>query len=118
MTVIEHYIHEAPAEHQAILNEVYQLIKKLIPDATEKISYGMPTFYFHENLVHFAAAKKHLGFYPTPSAIAQFQEELINYPSSKGAVQFVYTQPLPTELIKKMVLFRKEEIVKKLELPK
>lgn len=109
MTIIETYIQQAPLEHQEILNQMYQLIKQTAPEATEKISYGMPTFFQNGNLVHFAAAKNHLGFYPTPSAIKAFEKELTPYKTSKGAIQFPYSKELPVALIEKIVLFRVQE---------
>lgn len=113
MTIIEEYIEQAPSQHQDVLTEVYHLIKELLPEAEEKLAYGMPTFYWKENIVHFNSAKKHLGFYPTPSAITAFADQLKGYKTSKGAAQFPYDQPLPTELIKEIVLFRKEEVLNK-----
>lgn len=112
MSPIEIYINDAEKEQQPLLKELYQLIKEIVPaETTEKISYGMPTFYLKENLVHFGAMKKHLGFYPTPSVLTAFQEQLEDYKTSKGAVQFPYEQELPSDLIKKMVHFRLEEVV-------
>lgn len=114
MSSIEKYIHEANQEQQLKLNEIYQLIKEIVPvETTEKISYGMPTFYLKENLVHFGGMKKHLGFYPAPSAIEAFSEELTDYKTSKGAVQFPYDQELPTALITDMVRFRLKEVAEK-----
>jgi uncharacterized protein YdhG (YjbR/CyaY superfamily) len=110
LTVIEEYIHNQPEEHQQVLNEIYQAILSVIPDeATEKISYGMPTFYLYGNLVHFAPAKKHLGLYPSPSAITEFSKELKPYKTSKGAIQFPYTKDLPIALIQEIVQFRVKE---------
>jgi uncharacterized protein YdhG (YjbR/CyaY superfamily) len=107
MTIIEEYILNQSEEHQKVLNEIYQAILAVIPaEASEKISYGMPTFYLNGNLVHFAPAKKHLGFYPGPSAITNFSKELEGYKTSKGAIQFPYTKKLPIALIQKIVLFR------------
>ncbi|MBM7711997.1 iron chaperone [Enterococcus xiangfangensis] len=112
MSPIEIYINDAEKGQQALLKELYQLIKEIVPaETTEKISYGLPTFYLKENLVHFGAMKKHLGFYPTPSVLTAFQEQLKDYKTSKGAVQFPYEQELPIELIKRMVHFRLEEVV-------
>ncbi|MBP2099214.1 iron chaperone [Enterococcus rivorum] len=113
MTPIEEYIATCPKERQLKLNELYQTIKNIVPDATEKIAYGMPTFYLHGNLVHFANAKKHIGFYPTPSAITTFQAELVPYKTSKGAIQFPVTEELPIDLIEKIVAFRVQENLKK-----
>ncbi|WP_125588492.1 iron chaperone [Companilactobacillus jidongensis] len=110
MTVIEDYIKTAPKAQQSKLNEMYRILKKELPDATEKIAYGMPTFYLDENIVHFAAFKNHLGFYPTPSPIVKFADELKKYKTSKGAIQFPYEESLPEELIKRIVEFRKSEL--------
>ncbi len=88
------------------------MIQEAAPEATETINYQMPTFVLHGNLVHFAAQKKHIGFYPTPSGIEAFQAELAGYKSSKGAVQFPLDQPLPLELIGRIVTFRVAENVR------
>ncbi|MCL2688114.1 MAG: DUF1801 domain-containing protein [Methanobrevibacter sp.] len=103
---IDEYILEYPEDIQKILKKVRKTIQELVPDASEKISYGMPTFYQGENLVHFAANKKHLGFYPSSSGVKNFKEELSDYKTSKGAIQFPYDKPIPYELIKKIVKFR------------
>ncbi len=113
MTIIEEYIQTVPQEQQKKMRQVYEIIKKIVPTATERISYGMPTFYLNGNLVHFANMKQHLGFYPTPSAIKKFQTDLKDYKTSKGAVQFTYEQELPTILIQKMVAYRVKEQEKK-----
>jgi uncharacterized protein YdhG (YjbR/CyaY superfamily) len=86
-----------------------ETIRAAAPDATEKISYGMPTFYDGGNLVHFGVAKNHIGFYPTPNGIEAFQEELAPYASGKGSVQFPHNQPLPLELVTRITQFRLEE---------
>ena len=103
---IKSYISAQPKERQSVLRDVYAIIKKEAPDATEAIKYGMPTFVGNKNLVHFAAMKSHLGFYPTPSAIEHFALDLAPYRTSKGCVRFAYDTPLPTSLIAKMVRFR------------
>ncbi|MBO0454374.1 iron chaperone [Candidatus Enterococcus murrayae] len=114
MSPIEEYIHAAETDQQPMLQEIYQLIKEIVPEeTTEKISYGMPTFYLTENLVHFGAMKKHLGFYPTPSAMTAFEERLKDYKTSKGALQIPYKQELPSEMITEMVRFRLKEVVEK-----
>jgi uncharacterized protein YdhG (YjbR/CyaY superfamily) len=111
---IDQYIHGLPKHIQAILSELRSSIRLAAPEAIEKISYQMPTFYFNGNLVHFAAFERHIGFYPTPSGITTFQQELKIYKTSKGAVQFPIDQPLPLKLIKKIVEFRvKENALKK-----
>jgi uncharacterized protein YdhG (YjbR/CyaY superfamily) len=84
-------------------------IKSAAPGAEEKISYQMPTFALKGNLVHFAAHKKHIGFYPTPSGIQAFKEELSIYETSKGAIRFPIDKPLPLDLISKIVKFRVNE---------
>ena len=84
-------------------------VQKAAPHATEKISYGMPTFYYNGNLVHFAAFKNHIGFFPTPSAIEAFEKELKSYKTSKGTVQFPLADPLPLQLIERIVKFRVKE---------
>ena len=88
-------------------------IASAAPDAAEKISYQMPTFVLEGNLVHFAAFKNHIGFYPTPSGITEFSEKLKPYKCSKGAIQFPLDMPLPIELIEQIVKFRVEENLRK-----
>jgi uncharacterized protein YdhG (YjbR/CyaY superfamily) len=110
---IDEYIATFPAEIQAILQEIRATIRAVVPDADEKISYQMPTFYLHGNLVHFAAFKNHIGFYPTPTGIEAFQEQLSAYKSAKGSVQFPLDQPMPLDLIREIVRYRVEESVTK-----
>ncbi|APX71573.1 DUF1801 domain-containing protein [Companilactobacillus allii] len=111
MSPIEEYIKNAPKNQQEMLNSMYYLLKNELCDANEKISYGMPTFYLDENIVHFAGMKNHLGFYPTPGPIAEFSIQLKDYKTSKGAIQFPYDQKLPEDLIKSIITFRKQEIL-------
>ena len=106
---VDEYIATFPAEIQAILEEMRSTIRAAAPDAEERISYQMPAFALHGNLVYFAAAKNHIGFYPTSSGIAAFQQELSAYDGSKGAVRFPIGQPLPLDLIRRMVEFRVAE---------
>jgi uncharacterized protein YdhG (YjbR/CyaY superfamily) len=108
-TTITAYIAAQPKEFQAPLRDLYALIAHEAPHATEAIKYGMPTFVGNKNLVHFALAKKHIGLYPTPSAIVHFSKELSGYNTSKGAIQFPLTTPLPKGLITKIVRFRVRE---------
>lgn len=111
---IETYINNYPKEVQKLLLSIKELINKITPEAEETISYGIPTFKLNGvNLVHFAAYKKHLGFYPTPSAITAFEKELIKYKQAKGSVQFPLNEALPIKLIEKIVRFRVKEITKK-----
>ncbi len=106
---IDEYIESCPKDVQTRLRELRSLIKGVVPEAIEKISYQMPTFYLNGDLVHFAAHSNHIGFYPTPSGITHFKEELEKYTTSKGAIQFPLEKPLPLGLIKKSVKFRAEE---------
>jgi uncharacterized protein YdhG (YjbR/CyaY superfamily) len=107
---IDEYIAEFPPETQKLLEEVRALIRASAPDATEKISYAIPTFDLHgKHLVHFAGFERHIGFYPTASGIEAFKEELKSYKSAKGSVQFPLGQPLPADLIRRMVEFRVQE---------
>lgn len=110
---INEYIADFPKDIQDKLNLIRKTIGEIAPEATEKISYGMPTFYFNGNLVHFAAYEKHIGFYPAPTVLVEFKEEVSKYKHSKGAVQFTLDQELPIELIKKIVKFRVKENLKK-----
>jgi uncharacterized protein YdhG (YjbR/CyaY superfamily) len=103
---IDEYIRSFPKEIQKLLNEVRAAIKSAAPEASEKISYQIPTFYLNGNLVHFAAFKNHIGFYPTSSGISAFKDELKEYKSAKGSVQFPLDKPMPIDLIKKIVKFR------------
>lgn len=106
---ISQYIKLFPQSTQQKLSQLRSVIKKSAPQAQEKISYQMPTFYLNGNLVHFAGYKNHIGFYPTPSAIKTFQKELAKYQYSKGAIQFPLTKKLPLTLIKKIVKYRVKE---------
>lgn len=106
---IDEYIAQFPEDIQAILQQIRSVIKDAAPDATEKISYQMPTFYLKGNLVHFAAFKTHIGFYPVPSGIEKFKEELSQYKSGKGSAQFPLDKPIPYDLIRRITLFRVEE---------
>lgn len=108
-STVDEYIAEFPPEIRKVLEELRALIKSLAPGATEKISYAIPTFHWNGNLVHFAAFERHIGFYPTPSGIEAFREELKPYKTAKGSVQFPLDQPLPTDLIRRMVEFRVAE---------
>jgi uncharacterized protein YdhG (YjbR/CyaY superfamily) len=106
---IDEYIATFPPDIQARLASVRATIRAAAPDAMERISYQMPTFWLNGNLVHFAALKNHIGFYPTPSGIDAFQDETTMYKSTKGALQFPLDQPLPLDLIRRIVEFRVAE---------
>ncbi|MBE2236844.1 MAG: DUF1801 domain-containing protein [Caldilineaceae bacterium] len=106
---IDEYIAGFPPEVQAILQKLRTTIRAAAPDATETINYQMPTFTLHGNLVHFAAFKQHIGFYPTPNGIEKFQQALSPYKSAKGSVQFPLDQPIPYDLVSEIVKFRVAE---------
>ena len=108
-TSVDEYIAAFPEDIQALLEAVRATIRAAAPDAEERISYQMPAFALEGNLVYFAALKHHIGFYPTSSGIAAFERELSRYKSSKGAVQFPLDEPLPLELISRIVRFRVAE---------
>jgi uncharacterized protein YdhG (YjbR/CyaY superfamily) len=110
---IDEYIAGFPKEVQLILQKIRETIKKAAPGAVEAISYQMPTFKLNGNLVHFAGYQRHIGFYPVPTGIEQFKAELSVYKQGKGSVQFPLDQPIPYDLIGRIVKFRVEENVRK-----
>ncbi len=103
---IPEYIAGFPEDVQQLLEQVRNAIKKAAPAATEKISYAMPTYYLEGNLVHFAAYKNHIGFYPAPSGLEAFEKDIAKYKHSKGAVQFPIDKPIPLALISRIVKYR------------
>lgn len=109
ITTIDAYIATFPASTQALLQQMRSTIAKAAPKAEEAISYGMPTFKLQGNLVHFAGYKNHIGFYPAPSGIVNFAEDLKKYQTSKGAIQFPVDEKLPLALVTKIVKFRVKE---------
>ena len=106
---IDDYIASFAVEVQLKLQQIRAVIQSAAPEALEKISYQIPTFYFNGNLVHFAVQKHHIGFYPAPSGIDRFKEELLPYKTSKGAVQFPLDKPIPFGLIRKITAYRYQE---------
>lgn len=108
-STIDEYIKQFPPEFQERMQQLRTAIKEAAPDAAEKISWAMPTFYLSGNLAHFAAHKNHIGFYPGASGVEMFLTETQEFKTSKGAVQLPMDKPLPLEIIKKVVLFRVEE---------
>lgn len=106
---IDTYVAGFPEPVQVLLRKMRDTIRKAAPGAVEKISYQIPTFALHGNLVHFAAFKNHIGFYPGASGIKAFQQELSAYVFAKGSVQFPLDKPLPVGLISKIVKFRVQE---------
>jgi uncharacterized protein YdhG (YjbR/CyaY superfamily) len=103
---IDAYIAQFPLEVQERLTQMRQTIQKAAPDATEAMSYQIPTFKLNGNLVHFAGYKKHIGFYPGSAGIAAFQDDIAGYKNAKGSVQFPLDKPLPLALVRKMVKYR------------
>ncbi|MEE6450939.1 DUF1801 domain-containing protein [Gottfriedia acidiceleris] len=112
---IDEYISQFQPDVQEKLQALRKIVKEVVPNAVERISYQMPTFALNKNLVHFAAFKNHIGFYPGASGIAAFKEELSVYKGAKGSVQFPINDPLPFDLIKKIVKYRELEDIKKAE---
>ncbi len=111
-TTIDEYIAGFPADVQDILQKIRGIVKSAAPEAEETIKYQIPTFVLNGNLVHFAAFAKHIGLYPTPSAIEKFKDDLVDYKSAKGSIQFLLDEPIPYRLIKRIVEFRTSEIRK------
>ena len=106
---IDEYIAGFPTDVQAILEKIRMTIRKAAPDAEETIKYQMPTFTLNGNLVHFAAFKKHIGFYPAPRGSEKFKDELSGYEGGKGTVRFPLDMPVPLDLISRIVKFRVEK---------
>ncbi|MCR4369411.1 MAG: DUF1801 domain-containing protein [archaeon] len=106
---IQEYIERFPSDVQSILKKIHELIRAQAPEATEAMAYGVPTFKLNGNLVHFAAFKKHVGLYPTPSAIEKFKTELKGYETAAGTIKFPLNKPIPYELIRKIVKYRVKE---------
>ena len=112
---IDDYIAGFPDDVQVILQKIRMTIKKAAPNAEETIKYQMPTFTLQGNLVHFGAFKKHIGFYPVPTGIEAFKDELSVYEGGKGSVKFPLDKPMPYDLISKIVQFRVQENLKNAE---
>jgi uncharacterized protein YdhG (YjbR/CyaY superfamily) len=109
---IDEYIKQFPIEIQEKLQKVRATIHSVAPEATETINYQIPTFKYNGNLVHFAAFKKHIGFFPTSSGVAAFEDELRDYVHSKGSIQFPFNKPIPFSLIKRITKYRVKENTK------
>ena len=102
---VDEYIANFPPKTQEILQKIRQTIRTALPEATEKISYGIPTYWQGRNVVHFGGYDMHIGFYPGSKAIVEFAEELKAYETSKGTVRFPLDKPVPYELIEKITLY-------------
>ncbi|WP_037301388.1 iron chaperone [Runella limosa] len=110
MNEIEKYIQQFPDNVQEILRNIRKLIKDNAPEAEESFAYGMPAYKTHKKpLVYFAAFKNHIGFYATPSGHDEFQAELSKYKQGKGSVQFPLDQPMPYQLMERIIKFRVSE---------
>jgi uncharacterized protein YdhG (YjbR/CyaY superfamily) len=112
---IDDYIAGFPQDVQEILEKIRVTIRQAAPDAEETIKYQMPTFTLKGNLVHFAAFKKHIGFYPTPTGIEEFNSELSAYKGGKGSVRFPLDKPIPFDLISRIVKARVKENLERAE---
>lgn len=110
---IDEYIADFPEEVRIRLEKMRATIQKAAPKAEETINYSMPTFKLYGNLVHFAAYKNHVGFYPGPSAINEMAKELAMYKTSKGAIQFPHDKPIPYALVTKIVKYRVKQSIEK-----
>lgn len=102
---IDEYIRQQPQEIQQYLVKVREVIREAIPEAQEKISWSMPTFWRGHNIIHFASAKMHLGIYPGAEAVSYFAEQLKGYKTSKGAIQFPYNKPIPYDMIAQIAVW-------------
>ena len=105
-TSVDEYLAAMTAATRTKLQQLRETIRWEAPDAVEKISYGIPTFVLHRNLVHFAGYEHHIGFYPGAAAIAHFADRLEGFETSKGTVRFPLDRPLPLELVRDIVRFR------------
>jgi len=112
-TTVDEYIASFPPDVQALLNEMRTLVTQAAPKATEVISYNMPAMKQNSVLVYYAAAKEHIGFYPTASPIVAFADVLGKYKTSKGAIQFPIDKPIPKKLVKDIVKYRLAEDAEK-----
>ena len=108
-STIDDYINEFPPDVQKLLRTLRDTIHKAAPKAVEAMKYGLPTFVWNGNLVHFGGFKSHIGFYPAPSGIRAFEKQLARYEKSKGAIRFPMDEPLPLSLIARIVKFRVKE---------
>ncbi len=108
-TTIDEYIALFPADVQDRLQAMRSAVREAAPEAAEKISYQMPTFHQQGNVVHFAAFKNHIGFFPGASGVEAFADRLTAYKTSKGTIQFPFSDPLPLELVKEITQWRVEE---------
>jgi uncharacterized protein YdhG (YjbR/CyaY superfamily) len=111
---IDEYIKTFPEQVQIILEKMRQTIRKAAPEAEEAISYQIPTFKLNGNLVHFAAFKNHVSFFPTARGVEAFKKELSRFKGSRGTVQFPLDRPIPYDLVRKITVFRRKENLEKM----
>lgn len=112
-TIFDEYFSNFDVETVIKLKQMREIITNAAPEAKEVISYAIPTYVLNGNLVHFAGYKNHIGFYPGPSGIEEYKDELVKYKKAKGSIQFPLNQVLPKETIAKIVKFRVEENLRK-----
>ena len=110
---IDEYIEAFPEDIQSILQKMRKTIRRAAPEAEETISYQIPTFKLNGNLVHFAAFSDHISFFPTSSPREAFKKELSKYKGGKGTIQFPIEEPIPYDLVKRIVIFRRKENLEK-----
>ena len=113
MKDIDQYIAGFPPDVQKLLQKIRMTIRKAAPDAREAIKYQIPTFTLNGNLIHFAAYKKHIGLYPVPRGSGEFKDELSAYEGGKGTARFPLDEPIPFDLIGRIVKYRVREMAKK-----
>jgi uncharacterized protein YdhG (YjbR/CyaY superfamily) len=106
---VDEYLATMPAPTRAKLESIRKTIREAAPEATEKIAYGIPTFVYHGNLVHFAGYEHHIGFYPGSSGVRKFAEALEGYETSKGTIRFPLSEDVPLDLVRTIVQFRVDE---------
>ena len=106
---IEEYIAQQPEDARSHLRQINDTIKSALPEAVPKISWSMPTYWKKQNLIQFAASKKHIGLYPGPAAVEAFTDQLQGYKTSKGTIQLPYDKPLPLDLIREIAVWCKKE---------
>ena len=106
---IEEYIAQQPEDARSYLRQINDTIKSALPEAVPKISWSMPTYWKKQNLIQFAASKKHIGLYPGPAAVEAFTDQLQGYKTGKGTIQLPYDKPLPLDLIREIAVWCKKE---------
>ena len=106
---VEAYINKFPQDIQNRLSRIREIFLAEVPDASEDIKYQMPTIIWNGNLIHYAAFQKHIGIYPLPTVLITLKEEIKNYKTGKGSIQFENNKPLPEELIRLIIQIRMKE---------